>query len=126
MYVLCMHWLVSPGPRFSCNRNIAAKLLMDRFVITPPFLALTLFALRFLENGRFREALNGTRQAYLPALKANYKVIGLSPSRILPLDPFCNPFSLTLVLSICMCVGMDNCSICKFYLCPSNVSSYIW
>jgi hypothetical protein len=56
------------------NRNVLAKVAMDRFLMTPPYLALTLFGLRVLETGRPRASLEGARRVYGGALVKNYQV----------------------------------------------------
>lgn len=56
------------------HSNVAAKVFLDKAVFTPPFLAVTLFLLRFLESGRPKASLEGARAVYLPSLKANLKV----------------------------------------------------
>jgi hypothetical protein len=53
---------------------VAAKVLLDKALFTPPFLAVTLFLLRLLESGRPQASLAGATSVYLPALKTNLKV----------------------------------------------------
>lgn len=55
-------------------KNVAVKVLLDKLLFTPPFLALTLFLLRALETGRFGPAWQGMKQIYVPTLKTNLKV----------------------------------------------------
>jgi hypothetical protein len=53
---------------------VAVKLLLDRLVYTPPFLALTLVTLRLLESGRLGRSVNEAKRIYLGTLLTNYKV----------------------------------------------------
>lgn len=55
-------------------RSVAVKLLLDRLVYTPPFLALTLVTLRLLESGRLGRSVNEAKRIYLGTLLTNYKV----------------------------------------------------
>ncbi|CAN0361461.1 unnamed protein product [Ascophyllum nodosum] len=66
--------LRKPGEAAGGTRDIAFKLAMDRFVATPPYLLMTLLALRLMQGLGIDRSVRETRQLYLGALIKNYKV----------------------------------------------------
>ncbi|KAM3574443.1 hypothetical protein VYU27_003641 [Nannochloropsis oceanica] len=74
---VCHYWygfLERHVKTFHGAKNVAIKVLLDKLLFTPPFLALTLFLLRALETGRFGPAWQGMKHIYVPTLKTNLKV----------------------------------------------------
>ncbi|EWM30595.1 peroxisomal membrane protein 2 [Nannochloropsis gaditana] len=74
---LCHYWygLLEKKVRgLQGGKNVAMKVLLDKLLFTPPFLALTLFLLRLLESGRPGAAWRGMKQVYFPTLKTNLQV----------------------------------------------------
>ena len=62
------------------------RLLLDRLVMTPPFLVITLAGLHFLQNGKPKEAVQHMRRLLWGALLMNWKARQISCG--------CGPFSL--------------------------------
>ncbi len=55
-------------------RDIAFKVALDRFLLTPPYLALTLASLRLLQGLGVKRSLSETSALYWRALLTNWKV----------------------------------------------------
>ncbi|KAG5191441.1 hypothetical protein JKP88DRAFT_352362 [Tribonema minus] len=66
---------------------ILFKILLDRLLLTPPYLALTLVGLRWLQDCRLGAAVQASRGIYKQALLTNWKACGRSaPTRPCPVD----------------------------------------
>lgn len=66
-----------PGDPPGGTGDIAFKVALDRFVLTPPYLAITLATLRLLQGLGVKRSLGETRALYKGVLFTNWKV-GLS------------------------------------------------
>jgi hypothetical protein len=53
---------------------VLAKVLLDRLVLTPPFLAFTLVSLRSMDSGRLSDGIKGAKAVYVKTLMTNWKV----------------------------------------------------
>eukprot|EP00903_Cladosiphon_okamuranus_P016163 g14916.t1 len=63
-----------PGDLPGGTRDIAFKVALDRFLLTPPYLAITLASLRLLQGLGVKRSLGETRALYRGVLFTNWKV----------------------------------------------------
>ena len=56
------------------NRKVVAKVLLDRLLITPPFLVLTLFILQYLQTLKGKTSWQFVKKNFKQSLTANWKV----------------------------------------------------
>lgn len=62
-----------PGQALGNARQVALKVALDRLVFTPPYLAVTLFALRMLQGWGLDRSARETRALYRGLLITNWK-----------------------------------------------------
>lgn len=63
-----------PGRRPGNAREVALKVALDRLLLTPPYLAVTLVVLRLLQGQGLRRSARETRALYRGVLITNWKV----------------------------------------------------
>jgi hypothetical protein len=75
------HWWYGSLEKFVRNQNIegngaqvATKILLDRLVMTPPFLLFTLFYMQGMLTMQPKQTVEGVKRAYPTALALNWKV----------------------------------------------------